>query len=170
VGMMRGAGSQPLAPRLPSFRRSALEFAPKTAKPQTKTGRRSTSELAPHHAELEECRLGNNPVEDAQFLQRAIGNQAALPLFWSGDFEPNPECYLAGRAKSCSCEGVRDQQGDALQVCRSLFVAMLVALTSCLKEQSRCRPGGPRRPPLRRPLDQTAFRSYGFVNVQLRIC
>src|SRR5271170_416626 len=98
--MMRGAGSQPLAPRLPSFRRSALEFAPKTAKPQTKTGRRSTSELAPHHAELEECRLGNNPVEDAQFLQRAIGNQAALPLSGQGTSNPTRNAISQGERKA----------------------------------------------------------------------
>lgn len=80
-----------------------MEFAPKTAKPQTKTARSSTSELAPHYAELEEYRLGNDPVEDAQFLQRAIGNQAALPLSGQGTSTPTRNAthgYSGGDAPS----------------------------------------------------------------------
>jgi hypothetical protein len=53
-------------------------FAPKVAKPQTKTAESSPSRLAPHRSTL----LGHSrdAVEQALSLQRTIGNQATLRL------------------------------------------------------------------------------------------
>jgi hypothetical protein len=53
-------------------------FAPKVAKPQTKAAENPKSALAPHRSTLVGHRLGHDPVEQALFLQRTIGNQATL--------------------------------------------------------------------------------------------
>jgi uncharacterized protein DUF4157 len=53
-------------------------FAPKAAKPQTKADEGPTGRTAPRRSTLGEHRLGHGPVEQVQFLQRSIGNQATL--------------------------------------------------------------------------------------------
>jgi hypothetical protein len=55
-------------------------FAPKVAKPQTKATEGSTSRLVLHRSTLVGQRVGYDPVEQALFLQRSIGNQATLRL------------------------------------------------------------------------------------------
>ncbi len=55
-------------------------FAPKIAKPQMKATESSTSKLAPSQSALVGHRLGHDPVEQALFLRRKIGNQATLRL------------------------------------------------------------------------------------------
>ena len=55
-------------------------FASKVAKPQTKAAKSPTSKLAPRRSTLVEHRLGHDPVEQMLFLQRTIGNRAALRL------------------------------------------------------------------------------------------
>jgi hypothetical protein len=57
-----------------------MVFAPKIAKPQTKAAEGSTSRLAPQRAMCVGHRLGHDPVEQALFLQRVIGNQGTLRL------------------------------------------------------------------------------------------
>ena len=55
-------------------------FAPKGAKPQKKASEGLTNSLAPQHSAFAGHRLDHNPVEQALFLQRKIGNQATLRL------------------------------------------------------------------------------------------
>jgi hypothetical protein len=55
-------------------------FAPKVARPQTKAAESPTSKLAPQRLTVGGHRLGHDPVEQALFLQRTIGNQATLRL------------------------------------------------------------------------------------------
>jgi hypothetical protein len=55
-------------------------FAPKIAKPQTKAAESQTSKLAPHRSTLVGHRADHDPIEQALFLQRGIGNQAMLRL------------------------------------------------------------------------------------------
>jgi hypothetical protein len=54
-------------------------FAPKVAKPQTKTESPS-ARLAPQCSTLAGHRLGHDSLEQPLLLQRAIGNQATLPV------------------------------------------------------------------------------------------
>ena len=68
-------------------------FAPKVAKPQTKATEGSTSRLVPHRSMVVGDRPGRDPLDQVQFLQRTIGNQATLRL-------------LAQRARSPTEKGV----------------------------------------------------------------
>lgn len=56
-------------------------FAPKLPKSQTKAAEPSTDRLAPQRSTLMGHRFGQNPVEQARFLQRTIGNQTTFRLF-----------------------------------------------------------------------------------------
>ncbi len=55
-------------------------FAPKVAKPQTKTAEGRTTRPTTRYSALVGRRLSHDPVEQALFLQRTIGNQATLRL------------------------------------------------------------------------------------------
>jgi len=72
-------------PGLPSFsltpltREGAAMFAPKVPKAQTKALENSFSKM-PERSTLLGHRLGHDPVEQALFFQRTIGNQAILRL------------------------------------------------------------------------------------------
>jgi len=55
-------------------------FASKVAKPQTKATESPTSKLMPQRSALVGHQLGHHPDEQALFVQRTTGNQAALRL------------------------------------------------------------------------------------------
>jgi hypothetical protein len=55
-------------------------FAPKVAKPQTRTDANSTSKRAPQHSVFAMRPFEGGTAEQAHFLQRTIGNQAMLRL------------------------------------------------------------------------------------------
>lgn len=55
-------------------------FAPKVAKPQTKTAKSAISRLVPQRSTLVGHQLRHAPVEDMLFLQRTLGNQATSRL------------------------------------------------------------------------------------------
>jgi len=55
-------------------------FAPKVAKPRMRAAGGSTSRLPPWPSALVGHRLGHDPIEQAAFLQRTIGNQAILRI------------------------------------------------------------------------------------------
>lgn len=69
-----------LAPIAASTKKGAVMFTPKVAKPQTRTAASSASNLARQRSTLVGHRFGHDPVEQALFLQRTIGNQATLRL------------------------------------------------------------------------------------------
>src|SRR5580698_10441533 len=60
-------------------KKGEVMFAPKVAKPQTKTESPS-ARLAPQCSTLAGHRLGHDSLEQPLLLQRAIGNQATLPV------------------------------------------------------------------------------------------
>ena len=55
-------------------------FAPRVAPPQTKETESSTGKFGPRHSALEGHRPGRDPVKQASFLQRTIGNEATPGL------------------------------------------------------------------------------------------
>src|ERR1700730_10319876 len=73
-------------------------FAPKVETP-TKAADNPGSSRAPQQSTVAGCRLGHDPVEQALFLQRTIGNQAALRLL----------------AQQTSRPAARDPRGDYQQ-------------------------------------------------------
>jgi hypothetical protein len=74
-------------------------FAPKVAKTPTKAADNPRRSRAPQQSTLAGRRLGHDPVEQALFLQRTIGNQATLRLL----------------AQQTSRPAVRDPRGDYQQ-------------------------------------------------------
>ena len=66
-------------------------FAPKTAKPKTTAAEGPTSRIAPQCSTLGGHRLAHGPVEQAQFPQRSIGNQATLRLLAQQASRPEQE-------------------------------------------------------------------------------
>src|SRR5215216_1299657 len=74
-------------------------LAPKVAKTPTKAADNPRSSRAPQQSTVAGCWLGHDPVEQALFLQRTIGNQAALRLL----------------AQQTSRPAVRDPRGDYQQ-------------------------------------------------------
>jgi len=70
-------------------------FAPKVATPQTKAAENPPSGPAPRPSTLMGHRVGCDPIEQALFLQRSIGNQGTLRLLsrraWRAASEAAPE-------------------------------------------------------------------------------
>ena len=86
-------------------------FAPKVAKPQTKAAEVPTSRLATGHR-------GYDPVEQALFLQRSIGNQATLRLLAQrasrAEQEVAPENTTAREAPDRVADQVLRMPGEPL--------------------------------------------------------
>jgi hypothetical protein len=81
-------------------------FAPKIAKPQTKVTEGPTSGLALERSTLAGRGFGHNPIEQALFLQKTIGNQATMRLLAQRASRPDREIGLENMAISRERRGL----------------------------------------------------------------